>query len=183
MDKYLSIFKAVVVSILTYVYGLVGGVDKALILLIQLIVFDVITGVVRAIMHKELSSSKMRDGLMCKVLIFVSIILGFTIDSIFGLPKEVAGIQLSFRMIFILYSCINEGISLIENLCDIGVPFPLFIKDILVQVKECTNKSTPKLIIKWLKNAFNIDVDKDVDENDSKHDSNKTDDENDNISK
>ena len=151
MEKYLICFKVGMTGILSFIFSILGGFDKPLMLLVELIIFDIITGVVLAIINKNLSSNEMRNGLVRKVLIFVGIILGCTLDNIFGLPKDIDGFNLSIRMLFIIYPCIDEGISLIENLANIGVPFPFFIKDILVQVKDCTNKSSTKAILNFIK--------------------------------
>ena len=56
----------------------------------------------------------------------------------------------------VIWFCIEKLISLLENLANIGVPFPKWVKEVLVQVSDCVDKSTPREVVNWIKKTFNI---------------------------
>lgn len=162
MEKYLAAFKLGVTGVVSLVISSLGGYDEIMSLLVSLIIADLITGIIYAIMQKNLSSTELRNGLMRKLLIFLAIFIAYKVDlciiEMHGNNITLWGINLSIRTLFVVYSCLEEGISLLENLANIGVPFPNWLKDILVQVTNCVNKSTTKEVLSWLKKAFNIDI-------------------------
>lgn len=162
MEKYLLIFKTFATWLISAFVASLGGYDKILSLLIALIIADLVTGVIYAIMSKSLSSTELRNGIMRKILIFLAIFIAYKVDlciiDIHESPVTLFGMTISIRTLFVVYSCLEEGISLLENLANIGVPFPSWLKDILIQVSDCVNKSTPKEIINWIKKTFNIDI-------------------------
>lgn len=162
MEKYLLMFKTFATWLISVFVASLGGYDQALSLLIALIIADLITGVIYAIMSKSLSSTELRNGIMRKILIFLAIFIAYKVDlcilDMHESPVTLFGMELSIRTLFVVYSCLEEGISLLENLAKIGVPFPSWLESVLVQVSDCVNKSTPKEIINWIKKTFNIDI-------------------------
>lgn len=169
MEKYLLLFKAEVTCVASMIVASLGGYDKVLSLLVALIISDLITGIIYAIMQKKLSSTELRNGIMRKILIFLAIFIAYKVDLciIEFNSGEVTlwGMNVSIRTLFVVYSCVEECISLLENLANIGVPFPKWLKDILVQVSDCVNKSTPKEVLEWAKKTFNINIKSTDDDN------------------
>lgn len=177
MSKTFEAIKLFIAWVSSIVVTQLGGSDSILTLLVALIVCDILTGVVHAIVNKGLSSTEMRNGIIRKLLIFVVIFLAYRVDRCIidfnGAPIQMFGCDLCIRTLFVLYSCVEEGISLLENLANIGVPVPTWLRGILVQVSDYTNKSTPKAVIAWMKKVTGVDmnkVDSDI------HESNKNDD-------
>ena len=82
-----------------------GGLDGFLYALIAFVVVDYITGVLRAIVEKKLSS---RIGAQ-------------------GIAKKVA-------TAIIFFYIANVGISIVENATAIGLPVPAKLKDVLAQL-------------------------------------------------
>ena len=105
-----------------------GGFDGFLYALVALTIADYITGVMCAIVDKKLSSEIGFRGIFKKVLIFVLVGIGHMIDT--NLIGE--GSVLRTAIIFFYFS--NEGISMLENACRLGLPIPEKLKDILVQL-------------------------------------------------
>lgn len=165
MEKWLYVVKVNLTLVFTLLANMLGGYDTILSLLVSLIVADLVTGTLYAIMTKSLSSTEMRNGIIRKLLIFVVIYTAVCIDNVIidvtGNFITLWGRECPIRSLFIVYSCIEEGISLVENLSNIGVPIPKWLKGILVQVSECTNKSTPKDIINLIKKVFGVVIPED----------------------
>lgn len=155
MSKYLLQAKILLSTVLSFIIAHLGGYDSVLSLLVVLIVSDLLTGLIFAIMQKTLSSTELRNGLLRKLIVFIAIFVAYKVDLCIiefnGSPISIGGIDLSVRTLFIVYSCLEEGISLLENLANIGVPFPKWLKDVLVQVSDYVNDSTPKELLNWIK--------------------------------
>lgn len=126
MMRFLKCFTGITISLIG---AWLGGFDDMVITLIVFIVVDYITGVINAIINKKLSSEIGFKGILKKILILVSVGLAVRLDNIFNLDE-------SLRYITIGFYLANDGISIIENLASIGVPFPNKVKDILKQLNE-----------------------------------------------
>jgi toxin secretion/phage lysis holin len=114
-----------------------GGYDGFLYALIAFVVIDYATGVMCAILEKNLSSEIGAKGIFKKVLIFVMVAIGHIIDS------RIIGDGSAIRTAVIFFYLSNEGISIIENASIIGLPIPQKLKDVLAQLsgKEEENES------------------------------------------
>ncbi|WKY43510.1 phage holin family protein [Eubacteriaceae bacterium ES2] len=122
---------ALVGSTLTVFFG---GWDKALYTLLILIIFDYLTGVIRAVFARKISSSIGFHGILKKILILMMIGFSHLLDlNLLG-----GGEVLRTGAIF-FYSA-NEGISITENLAAIGFPLPEKLKSVLLQIKEEENE-------------------------------------------
>lgn len=106
-----------------------GGMDGFLYALIAFVVIDYITGVLCAIIDKNLCSKIGAKGIFKKVLIFVLVGVGHIIDT--NVLKS-GGSALRTAVIFFYLS--NEGISILENATHIGLPIPEKLKDVLKQL-------------------------------------------------
>lgn len=107
-----------------------GGLDGLVIAMLVFIIIDYITGLIRAIIHKNLSSAVGFKGLLKKVVILIVVSVGHLVD--FYIIGE--GDMIRNACIFFYLS--NEGISILENVVAIGVPVPSILKNILEQLKE-----------------------------------------------
>ena len=111
-------------SILTFLFGGFGTILSSFVALLAL---DFITGILKAIKNKELSSWAGREG--GKKIITYIVVIAFA-----NLLERVG--LVGIRSFTILWASITEGISIIENLDVLGFPFPDFIKEKLLQAKE-----------------------------------------------
>ena len=117
-----------------------GGWDASLQVLIALMVADYITGVlVAAVWHKSSKSSSGTlnsvagfKGILKKCAILLLVWIGVLLDNATGANY--------IRMAVILFFIGNEGISLLENLGLMGVPFPAFLKRALEALRDHGDK-------------------------------------------
>ena len=107
-----------------------GGVDGFLYALIAFTVIDYITGVMRAITDKNLSSSIGFKGICRKVLIFTLVGIGNIVD------VYVLGQGGVLRTAVIFFYLSNEGVSILENSAHLGLPIPEKLKEVLEQLHE-----------------------------------------------
>jgi len=111
-----------------------GGSDGLLIALIVFVALDYVTGVMCAIVDKELSSEVGFKGLFRKVLIFTLVGVGHVVDT------QVVGSGSALRTAVICFYLSNEGLSVLENATHIGLPVPDRLKDILSQLHNRSGK-------------------------------------------
>lgn len=123
-----TFLNSAVVAIGGFLGWFFGGLDGFLYALIAFAVIDYLTGVMRAITERKLSSSIGAKGIFRKVLIFLLVGIGHIIDShVFASGGAV-------RTAVIFFYLSNEGISILENAAAIGLPLPDKLKDALAQL-------------------------------------------------
>ena len=105
-----------------------GGFDCLLYALVAFVVVDYITGVMCAIVDKNLSSSVGFKDICRKVLIFTLVGIAHILDA------NVIGDGSVLRTAVIFFYLSNEGVSLLENASHLGLPIPEKMKDILEQL-------------------------------------------------
>lgn len=105
-----------------------GGNDVILRALVALVILDYITGVLKAISTKTLSSAIGFKGLIRKIVIFIVVATSVIV-------QNVIGDSVPLREIVIIFFICNEGISLLENASEF-IPIPQKLKDILIQLRD-----------------------------------------------
>lgn len=126
MKRYLIDIITAISSTILY---LLGGWDIALKCLIVVIVIDYLTGVLSAIYNKKLNSVIGTKGIVKKVGYLCIVALSTIIDIITGQTGVI-------RTLVIYFFVANEGISIIENIAEMGVPMPKKLIDVLEQLKK-----------------------------------------------
>lgn len=131
MKKMEKIFNSLVALIATFFTYLFGGWDLALKILITFMILDYITGVIYAYVIKTLNSEIGFKGLIKKCMILAVLIVGVALDRMLG--NDGTWI---FRTLVCYFYIANEGISLLENISNLGVPIPNKIKNALEQLNN-----------------------------------------------
>ena len=90
---------------------------------------DILTGWAKAIKNGNLWSTKSVYGAGRKVLALFVVIIGNIIDNILNLNGTLV-------VIIMFYYIATEGLSILENLAEMNVPFPEQIKDKLKVMQE-----------------------------------------------
>ena len=109
---------------------LLGGWDKSLEILLIFIIMDYVTGVAAAFKTKTLKSSVGFEGLMKKGAIFLIVILAAQLDRITG---NAAGV---FRTSTAFFFIANDGLSIVENVGEMGVKLPGFLTKALTKLRD-----------------------------------------------
>ncbi len=130
MDNIIKIVFSSIVSALSFA---LGGFDATLQSLIIVIVIDYITGIIKSYKNKELSSKIGVFGIIKKVCFLFLVAIGVVVD-------RVTNANGLIRNFVIYYLIANEGLSILENLGNIGVPIPDPLKKALQQLKKDNNK-------------------------------------------
>lgn len=119
---------AISVILTTFVY-LVGGFDIAIQSLLIVIVIDYLIGIASAIHNKELSSKIGFKGIIKKFCYLLIVALSVVIDNLLGQSGLI-------RSLVIYFFVANDGLSIIENMAEMGVKLPEKLIDALEQIKK-----------------------------------------------
>lgn len=116
---------------------LLGGWDIWLASLFTVMVLDIITGIIKAILicsdksqSGGLSSASMFKGGVKKISIILMVALGTVLDNIIS-PNE-----LFIRVMIVTYYIANESLSMLENVGACGVPLPKALYKVLDSLKS-----------------------------------------------
>ncbi|WP_314812433.1 holin family protein [Fusobacterium pseudoperiodonticum] len=128
-------------SIIGFILYLLGGWDKSLEIMMTFIIIDYISGYLKSIYKKEISSKKAFKGIIKKTSCILAVIIGASLDKLvegtpINVPIAVLNVPLSFKELIIFSIIGNEGISIIENLGEMNFPFPSFIKKFFKQLQQ-----------------------------------------------
>ena len=124
-----ELFCSILAGIGTGLVYLWGGFDVAMQCLLIAIVLDYISGIIKAFVLKQLSSSISFKGILKKFGVLVVVALAVLID-------RVTGESGAIRTLVIYYFVANEGLSIIENMGLAGLPIPKSIKEALKALKK-----------------------------------------------
>ena len=130
MKKFWSTIQLIFSAVGGWLGYFLGGCDGLLYALIAFVVIDYITGVMCAIINRELSSAVGFKGIFRKVLIFLLVGIANIID------VQVIGTGAVLRTAVIFFYISNEGVSLLENAGHLGLPIPEKIKTVLEQLHD-----------------------------------------------
>ncbi|MFB8649542.1 phage holin family protein [Enterococcus faecalis] len=117
----LSIFGGIVVRLL-------GGLDQLLDVFLFLIIVDFITGWIKAIATKELSSRIGMLGIAKKVTMLFVVAVAIRVE-------KVVGNNLPIREMVLIFYIANEGLSFFENIATF-IPMPKKLKELFIQLKN-----------------------------------------------
>lgn len=130
MDKLIGAAKLVFGGIIAAVSGFIGGMDGIMYALIAFITIDYATGVAVAVKEKKLSSEVGFWGLVRKVCILALVGVAHYIDCYVMQSGDV------IRTVAAMYYIGNEGISILENCGNLGLPLPPKLMAVMVQIRE-----------------------------------------------
>lgn len=139
MDKLFnsaSVVGGVVGGVFTFMFG---GFDLIIKALIALVVLDYLTGFIKGVVTKTLSSETGYKGILKKILIFVVIAVAVIIQQVIAELMPSLGEVIPLREVVMVFYLCNEGISILENAAEF-LPIPDKLKNILIQIRNKNSK-------------------------------------------
>jgi toxin secretion/phage lysis holin len=120
--------------ILAFVGGILGcifgGFNSLIYALTAFVAIDYITGVLLAIRDKKISSEVGYRGIVRKFLIFLIVSMGNIMDN------YVLGTGSTLRTLVIMFYLANEGISILENAGQLGLPIPKKLREAIEKLNS-----------------------------------------------
>lgn len=106
-----------------------GAWDSILWALLVIMVLDYITGVIKGVYSKQISSEIGFKGILKKITILVIVALA-------NIMQVLMGGNVAIREIVIMFYIANEGISILENVAAVSTKMPEQLKNILLQLRD-----------------------------------------------
>lgn len=132
MNEKFNIIFASTGAILGYLFG---GLDTLLEVFCIILILDTFTGMFKYYYKGEYQSKLFRKGLWKKCGYMLAVILAVQLDRLMGDTGA-----LRSALLFCLIA--NEGTSIVENLGEIGVPFPETIINAIYVLKDKGEKNS-----------------------------------------
>ena len=131
MNKIIQLITAIGAAVCGFLFGRMDGLMYALIAFMAL---DYLTGVLVAAAQKELSSKVGFKGIAKKVIILALVAVGHILDT------HVLGGGAVCRSAVSGFYIANEGISILENAAELGLPLTKKLIDVLKQLRDDNDK-------------------------------------------
>jgi len=128
-----SAIKSILSAVATTLLFILGGWDIALQSLIVIMIIDYLTGISKSYVAKKLNSNKGFRGIVKKLAMLGIVAIAVIIDRLIGDTGLI-------RNFIIYYLVANEGLSIIENLGEMDIIVPEFLKNKLEQLKDKGDK-------------------------------------------
>ncbi|MBM9829768.1 MULTISPECIES: phage holin family protein [Enterococcus] len=128
MERYLNTITMLLSIFGGIVIRLLGGLDQLLDVFLFLMIVDFITGWIKAIATKELSSRIGMLGIAKKVTMLFVVAVAVRVE-------KVVGNNLPIREMVLIFYIANEGLSFFENIATF-IPMPKKLKELFIQLKN-----------------------------------------------
>lgn len=130
-----------ITAIMAVITSWLGVLAVPAYLLVAFNVIDYITGLFAASKRTgQISSYKSIRGIIKKVCMWLLVIVGALLDVLINYAVQSAGIELNIKflvaIIVAIWLVINEVISILENMIDIGIHMPPFLMPLAKYIKQ-----------------------------------------------
>ena len=136
MKDFIHVLLAGVVGALAAYFNVLA---VPLVVLVAVMLIDYVTGMAAASYTKQLNSRVGVIGIIKKLCYLALVVVGGVIDYLIASALVSIGIHLQinycFGMIITVWLIINELISILENLGEMGVPLPSFLTSMIKTLK------------------------------------------------
>lgn len=106
------------------IYFIVGG----------FILADIVTGILQAVYHGDLNSTKLRQGLFHKLSEILAIIMSVGLE--YACKYIDFGVDIPLLKVVAIYICMMELVSVIENLCELNPNLAKLFKPYLEKLRN-----------------------------------------------
>lgn len=133
--------QVLVTAVISALMSRLGILAVPVFLLVGCNVIDYLTGLQAAPYRTQtVSSYKGIRGIIKKVCMWILVLVGACMDILINYAAECAGLQISLpfivAVVVAVWLILNEIISILENIIDIGVPMPPFLLPIVKHIKQ-----------------------------------------------
>ncbi|MBR1483459.1 MAG: phage holin family protein [Ruminococcus sp.] len=140
MNESVSMLKLTIITALGVIAAYFNALLIPIAVLVAVMVIDYISGMVSAKKTGELSSRLGVIGILKKVGYLALVAVGMVVDYLISSALTQVGINIQinycFAMIIVIWLIVNELISILENLGEIGVPIPEFLRKSIHKIKD-----------------------------------------------
>ena len=149
----MSEVKVKIIAVFSILFNYLGWLVVPILCLPVLNTFDIITALgaakYRAAPEDErpVKSSKFKIGIYKKVAMYIPIIVGYMMDIMVNTALRQLGFTFPLNIFAIsiaCWQCLNETISIVENLDDGGVDVPPFLLPVLRKMRTNVNEKVEK---------------------------------------
>lgn len=135
-----NVFQGIIALVIAGVSAYFQIIAIPVLVLISVMLIDYITGLAGAYITKQLNSRVGIVGIIKKVGYLGLVAVGMVADYIIYSALSQIGVEIALGycvgMIITIWLIINELISILENLAEIGVPLPAFITKLIDRLKN-----------------------------------------------
>ena len=140
MNETISMLKLTLIAAVSVVLAYFNALLIPIVVLVAVMVIDYISGMTSAKRTGELSSRLGVMGILKKVGYLALVAVGMVVDYLITSALVHVGVHIQinycFAMIIIIWLIVNELISILENLGEIGVPIPDFLRKSIKKIKN-----------------------------------------------
>lgn len=118
--------------LLSCFFYVLGGRDNLIYCLFGVMVIDYVTGIIKSIFQETTNSKIGFKGILKKILMLCAVALAVLLDVIL----DTKNLKYNCRYLVVCFYFANEGLSILENVINAGLPVPKQLKNILEQCKD-----------------------------------------------
>ena len=141
-----NIFQALFAAVLGVIAAYLNVLLVPLIVLIVVMVIDYFTGMAEAYISHTLNSRIGVTGILKKIGYIIAVTVGIVADYLISSALVNCGVDIPINccigMVVTVWFIINELISILENLSEIGTPLPKFLISIVKRLKTTVEAKT-----------------------------------------
>ena len=98
------------------------------------ILFDIGTGILKAVYHGNINSTQLRQGLYHKLSEIIAMVGSGLLE--YGINYINLGVDIPVLNVVAVYLCVTELVSILENLADVNPTLAKLFKPYLEKLKE-----------------------------------------------
>jgi|SRR5690554_763721 len=130
--------KAPIAVVTAFLSHLLGIVNELVVVLLFFMVLDMVTGLMRGLLTKTLNSTIGLKGIFKKVAMLI--VIGVSAGVEFALAQTGMDTGTLLTVTVTCFFIVNEGISILENSGQLGVPIPPILREALEKVHSPRGK-------------------------------------------